>query len=190
MTNSLTELNRLSKWFFSCIVQSVWFFFQIKSDSSRCLVFSQILFGWLDHLDRLFVWSSFNLHNFHETILKSQILWNEWTLSVQIWTISNLISNSHFVSTPHALFLKGDAKNTNIIFSGDSQHLLGGCYTHTPTVATPYSMTTLFEYSEAQLNSNKPSKWENYQKNIFKVKWLQQKSAWLSKIDFVLMILN
>ena len=94
-----------------------------------------------------------------------------------ILNISNLISNSHFESTPHALFLKGDAKNTNIIFSGDSQHLLGGCYTHTPTVATPYSMTTLFEYSEAQLNSNKPSKWENYQKNIFKVKWLQQKSA-------------
>ena len=78
-------------------------------------------------------------------------------------SVSNLISNSHFVSTPHALFLKGDAKNTNIIFSGDSQHLLGGCYTHTPTVTTPYSMTTLLEYSEAQLNSifiqtNDPSK--------------------------------
>ena len=70
-----------------------------------------------------------------------------------ILNISNLISNSHFVSTPHALFLKGDAKNTNIIFSGDSQHLLGGCYTHTPTVTTPYSMNTLLEYSEAQLNS-------------------------------------
>ena len=88
-------------------------------------------------------------------------------MCVQILTISNLINNSNFVSTPHALFLKGDAKNTNIIFSGDSQHLLGGCYTHTPTVATPYSMTTLFEYSEAQLNSNKPSKWENYQKKNF-----------------------
>ena len=72
---------------------------------------------------------------------------------MHILTISNLISNSHFVSTPHALFLKGDAKNTNIIFSGDSQHLLGGCYTHTPTVTTPYSMTTLLEYSEVQLNS-------------------------------------
>ena len=80
-----------------------------------------------------------------------------------ILDISNPISNSHFVSTPHALFLKGDAKNTNIIFSGDSQHLLGGCYTHTPTVTTPYNMITLLEYSEAQLNSifiqtNDPSK--------------------------------
>ena len=70
-----------------------------------------------------------------------------------ILNISNPKSNSHFVSTPHALFLKGDAKNTNIIFSGDSQHLLGGCYTHTPTVTTPYSMNTILEYSEAQLNS-------------------------------------